>query len=104
MALKKIDGGKAGKAGGGKKGKEPPAQTEVPGTERVVHSDITKKADQLYSVRAERMELSEEEGKLAAELLALMKKHGETTYTEGDMTVTVVAVDERVRVKKKSAE
>ena len=83
--------------------KKKPEQTAIPGTEKVVHKDVTKCAQELYDVRAERMALSEEEGKLSAKLLDLMKKHAVTKYDDGEITVTVVAVDEKVKVKKKRA-
>lgn len=80
--------------------KKKPEQTAIPGTEKVVHKDVTKCAQELY---AERMALSEEEGKLSAKLLDLMKKHAVTKYDDGEITGTVVAVDEKVKVKKKRA-
>lgn len=76
-------------------------QTSIPGTEKPVHKDVAKAAAELYDVSTERMALSEQEGKLSGKLLELMKKHGLTSYTEEDMTVEVVAVEERVKVKKK---
>ena len=81
--------------------KQKAKQTNIPGTEKPVHKDVAKAAGELYDVRQERMALSEQEGKAAAKLLELMKKHGLTSYTEEDMTVEVVAVEERVKVKKK---
>lgn len=84
--------------------KKKPEQTVIEGTEKVVHRDVTKCAQELYDVRAERMALSEQEGKLAGKLLDLMKKHAVTKYDDGDITVTVVPVDEKVKVKKKRAE
>lgn len=76
-------------------------QTEIPGTERPTHKDIEKKAAQLYDVRQQRMALSAEEGALAEVLLGLLKKHGLTEYDDGDLTISIVAIDERVKVKKK---
>lgn len=76
-------------------------QTEIPGTEKPVHKDVARKATQLYETRAERMELSEREAKLAGELLELMRKHGIDSYTEDDMVVQVVPAEAKVKVKKK---
>lgn len=77
-------------------------QTEIPGTKRAMHKDVAKKAAELFEVRQQRMELSEEEGRLAGELIALMKKHGIDEYTEDGMTVTVVTPEEKVKVRKRA--
>lgn len=77
-------------------------QTEIPGTERAAHKDVANKAAELFDVRQQRMELSEEEGRLAGELIALMKKHGIDEYTEDGMTVTVVTPEEKVKVRKRA--
>lgn len=76
-------------------------QQDIPGTERVVHKDVRQKAEELYEVRSERMDLSKREKTLADELLALMKKHEIATYREGELTAEIVVKEERVRVKKK---
>lgn len=46
------------------------------------------------------MALTAQETELAAELIVLMKKHGLTEHVEGDLRISVVAVDEKVKVKK----
>jgi hypothetical protein len=81
-------------------GKKRSEQAEIPGTERKVNAKIKKKAEELYDGRAERMELSEQEGQLAAELIGLMKAEAMDVYVEGDMVVSIVAADERVKNKK----
>jgi len=75
-------------------------QSEIPGTERAVHKDIRAKAEALFEARSERMELTKQESKLSGELMALMKKHGLTEHIEGDMKISIVAVDEKVKVKR----
>lgn len=79
-------------------------QQVIPGTERVVHKDISRAAKALYEVRAERMELSEREGQLAAELMAAMKKHAISKYVDDDFEMTITAVEERVSVKRRKVQ
>lgn len=81
-----------------------PKQQAIPGTERKVHRDIRQKAAELYEVRTERIDLSKKEGVLAAELLALMKKHGLTEHREEDLIISVVPEGEKVKVKKAKEE
>lgn len=75
------------------------AQTEIPGTEQPIHKDVVRKARELFDVREQCMDLSKQEGTLAGELIALMKKHGIERYVEDDMVVEIVKAEEKVKVK-----
>jgi len=77
-------------------------QTQIPGTERVVDAELSAAAEHLQSVRAERMELSEQETAAANALIAHMIERKLDSYVDEDLGIRVALVrgEDRVSVRK----
>lgn len=76
-------------------------QTEIPGTERTEHPDITEAAEQYRATRDERSEMSKREARQKLELLAVMRAHKLKLYRyhDGSGEEQEVVVDDEPRVK-----
>ena len=61
--------------------------------------DLEAAAIEYVENRDERMAALKEEVKLKEKVLDLMKKHKKTTYAHGGITIEVVPVDEKIKVK-----
>lgn len=81
-----------------------PKQLAIAGTERKVHPDIEEAAEEYVEARDTRMEWSEQESAKQEALHAAMKKHGLTRHVVDvggqQQVVEIVAVDEKVRVRR----
>jgi glutamyl/glutaminyl-tRNA synthetase len=95
MAKKKA----SPKNGVEKKAKKGPKQGTLTGMEDRALSELESKAEEYAEVRDERMQLTEREGELNDDLLALMKKHKKAEYHHGEVHCWVKATDEKVKVK-----
>jgi hypothetical protein len=67
-------------------------QTEIPGTERKMISEVEHAASELRMTCTSRIELQKVEAEQRLELIEIMKKHGITVYKfhdddEGELTV-----------------
>lgn len=82
-----------------KAAKKGPKQGTLSGMEDRALIALETKAEEYAEVRDERMELTEKESELNAELLALMKKHKKAEYHHGEVHCWLKATDERVKVK-----
>jgi hypothetical protein len=87
------------KNGAEKKSNNKPKQGTLAGMEDRALSALEAKAEEYAEVRDERMGLTEREGELNDELLALMKKHKKAEYHHGEVHCWVKATDEKVKVK-----
>lgn len=76
-----------------------PKQGSLPGLEDRALQALEAKAEEYAEVRDERMQLTEREGELNDELLALMKKYKKAEYHHGEVHCWVKATDEKVKVK-----
>ena len=77
-------------------------QTNVPGTARKVHKDITKAAEEYVDVRDERMELTEKEVELNEKLVQVMIKHDCDHYVDenAELEVIIKETSKKAKVKK----
>lgn len=94
----------AGKEKAPKKPKEkteakPQKQADLPGMEDRQIAELEEKAIEYAGIRDKRMALTPQEHALQEELLGLMKKYKKTVYTHRGVKLTVVAKEERVKVK-----
>ena len=74
-------------------------QQNIPGTEPEVHADIEEAADRYREIRDNRMELTKEEGKAKAALLAAMNAHSVDAYQLEDGAVVTVSEKKDVKVR-----
>lgn len=79
-------------------------QLQIPGTERKTHKDIVSAAERLEAIVDEKKALKKREEAATAALIEKMKKHGQTSYIEGDLEVLVTEAKERVTVRRKQLE
>ena len=75
-------------------------QTRLPGMADPKLLDLHKAAEEYVEVRDHRMQLTEEEVELNANVLQLMKKYDKQKYVCDDVEIRVVHTDEKVKVKK----
>jgi len=103
----KKDGKAKSKTNGAGVAKKP-KQVAIPGTERKVHPDVEKAAEAYVEARDERMQLTERESETQGDLMAAIKKHGLQRHVvdiDGEQQIVeIVAVDEKVRVRRYDAE
>ena len=72
------------------KRRKPPKQTRIPGTEATVDKEVSDAAQNLYEVRAERMELSEKEKEAEVLLVDVLKRKKLSIYTDSDLELRVI--------------
>lgn len=77
-------------------------QTEIPGMEDRGLEDLNSAARDYAEVRDERMELTERESGLKAQLLGLMNKHNKKSYVFDGIEIHIVPGEETVKVKVRS--
>lgn len=85
--------------GGGRVRKKRPEQADLPGTEDSAIKPLEDAAKRYAKIRDERMELNADEAKLKTSLIALMHKHGKTTYSRHGIVITLIPEGEKVKVK-----
>lgn len=79
-------------------------QARIPGTEPERVAAVERATADYAAVRDERMGLTEDEVKLKAKLIEVMKQHGLTTYNFDGYMVELEHIDEdNVKVKKARA-
>lgn len=77
------------------------AQTEIPGTERLVDEEIESAAEDYRTYRDERMALQEKEAEAKRALIAVMESKGVKAYRYEDSTGTErkVLIEEKQNAK-----
>ena len=80
----------------------PRKQKEIAGLERVVDIELSDAAEELHSIRTDRIALSQKEHEAAAWLVELMKKKNVDTYIDEDLELraTLRAGADKVSVRK----
>ena len=76
-----------------------PKQADLPTMENRELMDLEAAAIEYVENRDARMSALKEEVKLKQKVLDLMKKHKKTTYSHGGITIEVVPVDEKIKVR-----
>ena len=76
-----------------------PKQDDLPGMEDRKIAELEAAALEYAEGRDERMDMTKREVELKTKLLALMHKHGKTTYKCGDIEITIVPEGEKIKVK-----
>src|ERR1700691_1840178 len=79
-----------------------PRQEPLPGMEDAKIEALEDKALEYAEVRDKRMFLSQQEGELKKDLLALMKAQKREHYTRGPISIAIVHESENVKVKVKA--
>lgn len=93
------DSSMAKKVGTTRARKPRPEQVDLPGTEDSAIKPLEDAAKRYAGIRDERMELNDQETKLKSNLIALMHKHGKTTYSRHGIVITLIPEAENVKVK-----
>ncbi|MEM9194319.1 MAG: hypothetical protein AAGF12_34400 [Myxococcota bacterium] len=77
-------------------------QTEVPGTERQIDTEISDAAERLHKVRTARMKLTDKETAAAEDLIEVLERKGVEEYVDEDLElkVTLRKGKDRVSVTK----
>ena len=81
-----------------------PRPTPLPGLEDTAIQALDDAALMYAELRDERLELGVREAAHKARALALMKKHGRTSYRHAGVEISVIAGADELRVKIKRAE
>ena len=76
-----------------------PKQERLPGTEDAEISELQETALDYADKRDQRIAILKEETELKSRLLAIMHKHGKTTYDYKGVHVEIVSEEETVKVK-----
>jgi hypothetical protein len=84
--------------------KASPRQVRLPGMEDAKINEIHEAALDYADVRDQRMELTEQESELKANLLKMMHKHHKDQYVYQNVSVSIVHEDETVKVKVKTVD
>jgi hypothetical protein len=71
---------------------------EVPGTEKVKNKEISEAAEEYVKARDRRVRASRPEIEKKESLIALMKKHKLTTYSDDELTVELTVAKEKIKV------
>ncbi len=80
-----------------------PKNTALPGMSDSAIKPLEEAAEAYADIRDQRQALNQDEAKLKASVLSLMKKHGKTVYQRNGITITVVAEEETVKVRVRKA-
>lgn len=88
------------------KPKRTPRAADLPGMEDRGIKELDDAGAEYADIRDQRIQLNATEANLKAAVLKLMKQHKKVVYQHGDITITLVAEEEtvKVRVKKPAAD
>lgn len=76
-----------------------PKQGRLPTMEDPEIEELENSAEEYADFRDQRMELTKEETRCKTELLALMKKHGRTSYVHDGYDIKVIVESEKLKVR-----